>query len=219
MKLAIPAHFVQNPAKKKERHMTIHLKTQTKPAIFLDRDGTINVDTSYPHKVEDFSFEQGAVDGLKELSALPYMLIITTGQSGIGRGYFTEDQFEAFMRHMLDQLRSHGVEIDAVYHCPHHPEEAIGNYRQNCDCRKPKAGMIDQAVADFRKRGIEIDLRNSFVIGDKTDDGKMGNVAGCRSILVRRGKKGLDGKYVCRWAYEAENLLDAALWIKNHTLT
>ena len=189
----------------------------SKPAIFLDRDGTINVDKGYTYRPEDLAFEEGAIEGLKVLASLPYLLVVTTGQSGIGRGYYTEEQFHTFMAAMQDALRTYGVVFDAVYFCPHHPEKALGEYRLDCSCRKPKTGMIDQAVADFSRRGIAIDLKNSFVIGDKTDDGKMGNLAGCRSILVRcpSGKQGQDSNHLCTWAYEADTLLDAALWICN----
>ncbi len=190
----------------------------TKPAVFLDRDGTINVDKDYTYRLEDLVFETGAIEGLQILSTLPYLLIITTGQSGIGRGYYTEEQFNLYMQAMQEHLHAHGVAFDAVYHCPHHPEKALGDYRVDCACRKPKTGMIDRATTEFRKRGIEIDLTNSFVIGDKTDDGKMGNLAGCRSILVRcpSGKQGKDNNHQCTWAYEADTLFEAALWIKNH---
>lgn len=190
-----------------------------KPALFLDRDGTINVDNGYTYRVEDFQFEARAIEGLRLLATLPYLLIITTGQSGIGRGYYSEEDYKRFTDHLLAELKKHGVTIDATYHCPHHPEKGIGTYKIDCLCRKPKAGMIDQAVSDFRKQGIEIDVPNSFVIGDKTDDGKMGNNAGCRSILVRcpSGKKGLDGNHTCTWSYEADNLYHAAQWLQHIT--
>ncbi|MDP1835732.1 MAG: HAD family hydrolase [Chlamydiales bacterium] len=175
-------------------------------AIFLDRDGTINKDSNYTYRIEDLQFEDGAIEGLKLLSSLPYLLIITTGQSGIGRGYYTENDFHKFMTHLSQQLEDHGVSFDAIYFCPHEP-------KANCACRKPKTGMILQAILDFRSKGIEIDLPNSIVIGDKTDDGKMGNHAGCRSILVRTGNGGKDGNHECVWAHEADNLLHAAQWV------
>lgn len=188
-------------------------------ALFLDRDGTINVDGpgGYTHRIEDFCFEKGAVKGLQLLATLPYLLIVTTGQSGIGRGYYSEQDFHRYMEHMRDELKRQGVQFDAIYFCPHHPKHAVGDYKIDCACRKPKAGMIQQAVSDFKAQGITIDLHNSFVIGDKTDDGKMGNLAGCRSILVRcpSGKQGKDGNHTCEWSYEAENLLEAAHWIQS----
>lgn len=178
-----------------------------KPAIFLDRDGTINVDNGYTYRVEDLEFEQGAVEGLKVLANLPYLLIVTTGQSGIEKGYYSESDFHVFMKHLKDQLAAHSIKFDAIYFCPHESTSA-------CKCRKPQVGMISQAVEDLAAEGITIDLENSFVIGDKTDDGKLGNNIGCQSILVRQGKKGLDGNHECSWSYQAEDLLDAALWIR-----
>ena len=147
---------------------------------------------------------------------LPYLLIVTTGQSGIGRGYYSVGQFQEFMDHLTTQLSPHHVRFDAVYFCPHHPTKALPPFNEDCQCRKPKAGMIEQAVEDFAKKGIKIDLKRSFVIGDKTDDGKMGNNAGCRTILVTSsaGKAGRDGNHSCEWDYQAQDLYDAACYIQ-----
>lgn len=188
-----------------------------RPAVFLDRDGTLTCDApgGYTYRVDDFAFEEGAVEGLKLLQQQGFLLIITTGQSGIGRGFYGEHDYEVFTRHLLNQLKQAGVIIDAVYHCPHHHEKGIGVYKIDCSCRKPKTGMIDQAVTDFTNRKIAIDLSRSYVVGDKTDDGEMGNRAGCFAILVKcaTGKRGQDGHYDCQWDFEAANLLEAASWI------
>ncbi len=184
-------------------------------AIFLDRDGTITVDIpgGYTYKIEDLKFEEGAIEGLRMLK--DYLLIITTGQSGIGRGLYSDEQYHLFSEAMLKVLKQEGISIAATYYCSHHPEKGLGEYRVHGMCREAKTGMIEQAVREFQDRGIDIELSSSFVIGDKTDDGLMGNRAGCRSILVRcpSGKKGEDGHYICHWDYTANNLQDAAQWI------
>jgi len=181
-------------------------------AIFLDRDGTINVDKEYIYKVEDFEFEEGAVKGLKILQSLGYQLIIITGQSGIGRGYYSEEDYHKFMDHMHLQLARHNLLIDGEYFCSHHPEKGIGKYKIDCNCRKPKTGMLEQAVKDF-----DIDLKESWVIGDKTDDIEMGRIASCKTILVKTGKAGKDGNYKVSPDYIVNNLEESAKIIKNET--
>lgn len=184
---------------------------------FLDRDGTVTVDIpeGYTHRIEDFAFEEGAIEGMRHLQEQGFLLVITTGQSGIGRGYYTEEQYRAFMDHLDAQLKEAGINLSGIYHCPHHPTKAQDEYRIACGCRKPKPGMIQQAVQHLRERDIEVDLEGSYVFGDKTDDGMMANVAGCRAVLVRceSGKKGEDGTYSCTWSHEADNLEEAARWV------
>lgn len=143
-------------------------------AVFLDRDGTINYDYGYVHEIKKFKFLPNAVDALEELSKSRYKIIVTTNQSGIGRGYFTEQDFLKLSRHMVGCLQEKNARIDAVYYCPHSPEE-------NCACRKPKIAMILAAKKDF---GIALD--KSFVIGDKSEDIAFGRNAGCRTILITK---------------------------------
>ena len=177
-------------------------------AIFLDRDGTINVDTGYTYKIEDLKFEEGAVEGLKLLQGSGFKLIIVTGQSGIGRGYYTEEYYHRFMQHMRSELRRKGVNIERDYFCPHHPEKGKGKYRVDCECRKPKIRMLKMAASDFG-----LDLSRCWVVGDKTDDIEMGRRANCRTVLVRTGKGGKDGNFKVTPEYTADNLLDAARYI------
>jgi len=186
-----------------------------KPVIFLDRDGTITVDEhGYTHKVEDFAFEQGAVRGLQKLQGKGYLLIMVTGQAGIGRGYYTEDDFRKFNDKLFSELRLNNIEIDAVYFCPHHPTAGKGVYLLDCNCRKPKTGMIEQAISEFKEKGIEIDIENSYVVGDKTDDAKLGNNANIKSVLVMTGNGGKDGRHPdCSCVYKAKDLNDFADWI------
>jgi len=145
-------------------------------AVFLDRDGVINVEKEYLHTIEAFEFIDGVFEACNHFQHLGYKLVIVTNQSGIGRGYYTEDDFETLTLWMLKQFRKHGVLIDAVYHCPHIPDAA-------CSCRKPNPGMLLQAAQEHN-----IDLSDSWMIGDKESDIIAAKTAGVsHTILVRSG--------------------------------
>ncbi|MBW2984842.1 HAD family hydrolase [Candidatus Woesearchaeota archaeon] len=146
-------------------------------AVFLDRDGVLNEDPGYVHKVEHFKLFPGVIEGLKLLK--DFKLIIITNQSGIGRGYYSEDDFHNFNNHLVDELKKCGIKIEKTYYCPHHPDD-------KCDCRKPSIKLLNKAVDEFN-----IDLKESWVIGDHPHDIKMGKTAGCKAIymLTGHGKK------------------------------
>jgi len=129
-----------------------------KKIIYLDRDGVINKDFGYVYKQENFHFIDGVFEACKEFLALGFEIIIITNQSGIGRGYYTKKDFEILTSYMLSEFQKHKIDILKVYFCHHAPEE-------NCQCRKPKTGMILQSLNDF-----SIDLKNSWLIGDKLSD-------------------------------------------------
>lgn len=150
--------------------------------IFLDRDGTINVEKSYLYKWEDFEFEKNAIEGLKELKNLGYEFIVVTNQSGIGRGYYTEEDLVALNNQMTEKLKEFGVEILECFYCPHHPEKGIGKYKVDCNCRKPNPGMLLEGIKKY-----DVDIENSFMIGDKKGDLEAGKKAGLKSILVLTG--------------------------------
>ena len=133
-------------------------------AIFLDRDGTINIDHGYVHQIDDFQFIDGVIDALLALKKKGYLLVLVTNQSGIARGYFSEDQFLQLTEWFDWSLADRGVDFDGIYYCPHHPE-GKGEYREDCDCRKPKAGMFTQAIRD-----LNIDPAQSIMVGDKLED-------------------------------------------------
>lgn len=155
-----------------------------RPAAFLDRDGVINVERDYVHRIEDFTYLPNAIEGLRGLQRQGYLLIVATNQAGIGRGYYSEQQFEALTNHMTQTLAVAGVTIDDVYHCPHHPTMGIGQYHVECDCRKPKPGMLLRAAKD-----LCVDLAKSVLIGDKTSDIAAGRAAAVgQCILVRSGQ-------------------------------
>ena len=122
--------------------------------VFLDRDGTINEEVSYLHKVEDFRFLPGVVEGMKRLYDSGFTLVVLTNQAGIGRGYYTEKDAENVHRFMREALAKEGVTLSGIYYCPHHPE-AIPPYKVDCPCRKPKAGLFYQAEWDLLLRGKE----------------------------------------------------------------
>ncbi|ELY3737840.1 D-glycero-beta-D-manno-heptose 1,7-bisphosphate 7-phosphatase [Cronobacter sakazakii] len=154
------------------------------PAIFLDRDGTINIDHGYVSEIDRFEFIDGVIDAMRELKAMGFALVLVTNQSGIARGKFTEAQFEQLTEWMDWSLADRGVDLDGIYYCPHHPEGAVEEFCQNCDCRKPQPGMLISA-RDF----LHIDMAASYMVGDKLEDMQAGAAAGVGTkVLVRTGK-------------------------------
>ncbi|BBA53153.1 D-glycero-beta-D-manno-heptose 1,7-bisphosphate 7-phosphatase [Fusobacterium varium] len=153
-----------------------------KKAILLDRDGTINVEKDYLHKVEDFEFEKNVVEALKIFSSLGYTMAVVTNQSGIARGYYTEDDLKKLNEYIKKELEKHGVIIEKFYYCPHHPENGIGKYKIDCICRKPNTGMLDEAIKEFN-----IDRTSSFMVGDTIADIDAGSRAGLTPVLVKTG--------------------------------
>ena len=150
-------------------------------AIFLDRDGTINVEKDYIYKSEDLVFEEGTIEALKTFKNLGYILIVVSNQSGIARGYFTEKDLNIFNNNMNEILKKNGVEITEFYCCPHHPD-GIGEYKKVCECRKPNNKMIEEAIKKY-----SIDREKSYMIGDKTSDIGAGLKSNLKTVLVKTG--------------------------------
>lgn len=149
--------------------------------LFLDRDGTLIVDKSYMHKVEDLEIIPEALTALKNLSKLNYAIVLITNQSGIARGKYNEEQFWIFQKAFEKQLKSHGVTLDAVYFCPHHDEKGtIPEYTIVCECRKPKPGMLLNAQKD-----LNLDLEESWMVGDKDEDVMTGQKLGLNTVRIR----------------------------------
>ncbi|PYB68805.1 D,D-heptose 1,7-bisphosphate phosphatase [Thermoplasma sp. Kam2015] len=147
---------------------------ELRKTLFVDRDGTINRDCPYCHRVEDLYIYDDAVDLIRRYEEKEYRIIIVTNQSGIRRGYFSYDEFFRFNGALVDYLRKRGVIVSATYFCPHMPED-------NCPCRKPARGLIDEALSDFR-----IDMGGSIVVGDREDiDGALANNTGLPFILLK----------------------------------
>lgn len=148
-------------------------------AVFLDRDGVINVDHGYVSTWEQFEFLAGVPEALRELQDAGYLLIVVSNQSGIGRGYYSESDLHTLNQAIAEHLDSTlGVTLSGFYHCPHHPTEAEGGFRQQCDCRKPAPGMIQQAVLDHG-----IDVKTSLLVGDKDSDIEAGRAAGVARLF------------------------------------
>ncbi len=150
-------------------------------AVFLDRDGTINIDKGYMYKIEDVEFLPGAIEALRMLQEAGYLLIIITNQSGIARGYYTEKDFEELNDYMKAELMTQGVKISGVYYCPHLPNGEVERYRKVCTCRKPATGLFERAVQDF-----DIDLSASYAIGDKERDCSICLDTECKGFLIGR---------------------------------
>lgn len=158
--------------------------TDKVPAIFLDRDGTMNVDHGYVHEIDNFQFIEGAIEAMQELKKMGYALVMVTNQSGIARGMFSEDTFMQLTEWMDWSLADRDVDLDGIYFCPHHPEATVEEYRQQCDCRKPAPGMLLAA-----QKELNIDMAASYMVGDKIDDMLAGKAAGVGiKVLVRSGK-------------------------------
>ena len=151
-------------------------------AIFLDRDGTLVEPRHYPARPADLVLYAGVGAELRRLQDAGFRLIVVTNQSGVARGYYTEDDLALMHAHLRRELARDGVRLDAVYHCPHHPDGAVPTFARLCDCRKPAPGLLLCAAAD-----LGLDPRRSWLVGDILDDIEAGNRAGCRTVLVDLG--------------------------------
>lgn len=162
-------------------HLPIHPSTGTKPALFLDRDGVINIEKNYLYKIEDFEFVEGIFDLCRHYEQQGYLIIVVTNQSGIARGYYGEEDFATLTAWMKERFEQEGVTITHVYHCPHHPQIS-----GPCQCRKPHPGMLNDAVQTYR-----IDAAASLLVGDAERDIEAAVTAGVakRYLYVHDGHK------------------------------
>lgn len=173
-------------------------------AIFLDRDGVINVDKNYVHKISDFEFIEGSVAALKNFKEMGYKLIIITNQSGIGRGFYTIEDYKKLKKEIDRSIKVAGIKIDAEYFCPHSPDD-------RCRCRKPGTYLIEKAVKRFN-----IDISESYFVGDKTSDIRAGKDAGLKSVLVKTGKAGKDKRYYVNPDFMFDDLSAFSTHLKNN---
>jgi D-glycero-D-manno-heptose 1,7-bisphosphate phosphatase len=150
----------------------------TNAALFLDRDGVINVDHDYVYRIENVEFIPGIFDLVHTARDAAYKIIIVTNQSGIGRGYYTEAQFHVLMQWMRQRFEERGGRIDGIYFCPFHPDHGVGDYKQESNFRKPGPGMLLQAQKDH-----DLDLARSIFIGDKPSDMEAGKRAGVGTLI------------------------------------
>ena len=177
-------------------------------ALFLDRDGVVNEEVGYLHRADEVRFVAGIFSLCRTAAALGYRLIVVTNQAGIARGYYSETDFEALMQFMRCELHGEGVELDAVYYCPFHPEHGVGKYRQEHEDRKPGTGMLRRGAREF---GVE--LSESVLVGDRCSDVGAANAAGLRQAFLISGTEvdGCGGEYV-----RVESLAEVERWLVEH---
>jgi D-glycero-D-manno-heptose 1,7-bisphosphate phosphatase len=151
-------------------------------AVFIDRDGTISEEVGYINHVSRFRLFPYAPAAIKRLNENGWLAIVITNQAGVARGYFSEDTIQAVHDAMTNELKSNGAQLDAVYYCAHHPSVGEPPYRFDCDCRKPKPGLISRAAKNF-----DIDLKKSWMVGDRYSDVELARNAGVKSMFVLSG--------------------------------
>ncbi len=153
-------------------------------AVFLDRDGVITKEPPYyAHKIDQLELIPNSAEAIRLLNESGFKVIVVSNQAGVARGYYQEKDIKIYNNEMKRQLEEKGARIDAIYYCPHHPGAAIEKYKIDCECRKPKPGMLTQA-----KKILYLNLKHSFLVGDKMSDIEAGYRAGCKTILVLTGQ-------------------------------
>ena len=152
-------------------------------AAFIDRDGVLNEERAFVHRIEDFVFLPGAIEALRARESAGYRRVVVTNQSGIARGLYTEADYQRLTDQVRERLRGEGVTLDAIEYCPHLPDAPLPEYRRACECRKPAPGMLLAAI-----RSLDLDPAGSFLVGDRLTDVQAGRAAGIgRCFLVRTG--------------------------------
>jgi D-glycero-D-manno-heptose 1,7-bisphosphate phosphatase len=151
-------------------------------AVFIDRDGTLSEEVGYINHPERFRLFPYAGQAIKHLNENGWLAIVTTNQAGVARGYFAEEMIETVHQGMRDELQKSGAHLDAIYYCAHHPSMGEPPYRLDCDCRKPKPGLITRAANEF-----DLDLKNSWMVGDRYSDIQLARNAGVKSAFVLSG--------------------------------
>ena len=183
----------------------------TTPAVFLDRDGTLVEEAGYLDRLERMVLLPYSIDAVRLLNRAGYRVVVVTNQAGVAHGHFTEEFVRGLHQHLAERFRVGGALIDAFYYCPHLPAARVEAYRSECECRKPKPGMVLRA-----QRDLGLDLRRSFIVGDQWSDLGLGHAAGVKTILVRTGygpsvealpRDGITADIV------VDTLMDAVSWI------
>lgn len=174
-----------------------------KIAVFLDRDGTINVEAGYIRELDNLVLMPGAAEAIRRLNERGVPVMLATNQSGPARGYYPEAWVHALHERLVSLLAAQGARLDDLYYCPHLPDGTVPAYTQACRCRKPEPGMLEDAAS---KHGI--DLTRSYMIGDKATDVEVGQRVGARTVLLRSGygEQVLDGSY--QWTVQADHVAD-----------
>jgi D-glycero-D-manno-heptose 1,7-bisphosphate phosphatase len=201
-----------------KRHGGFFNRMKNHTAIFLDRDGTINEEVGYLDSIDKLKLFSNTAKAIRLINESGMKTIVITNQSGVARGYFTEDFVRTVHSHIQKLLQEKGAVIDAYYYCPHHPTDGIGVYLQSCVCRKPEAGMLIKASHE-----MDIDLTCSYTVGDMLKDIQVAGKVGAKGVLVKTGyglntiEKDLmlESAGIIQPHYIAENILDAVKWIMN----
>jgi D-glycero-D-manno-heptose 1,7-bisphosphate phosphatase len=186
-----------------------------KPAVFIDRDGTINEQMGYVNHVNRFIILPGVLQAIRMLNRHGFLVLVISNQSGVARGYYSLDLVKTLHLLLVTRVREKKGNIDGIFFCPHHPEGSVREFSRDCNCRKPKTGLIQQACESF-----EIDLQRSYVVGDMYTDIELAHRAGITGVMVKTGYGLGEIEYILpqktvRPAHIAEDLLDAARWILN----
>jgi len=185
-----------------------------KRAVFLDRDGTINEDVNYLNHPDQIELISGSAEGIKLLNDNGFTVVVITNQSGVARGIIEEEKLPLIKDRLCSLLEEKYARIDGYYYCPHYPKGKVEKYAFKCGCRKPEPGMLKQASED-----LDIDLKGSYVVGDKACDIALGKNVGALSILVKTGYGESEAKNCEPFPdHTAENLFDAAQWIIKNNL-
>lgn len=184
-----------------------------KPAVFLDRDGTINEQMGYINHESRFHLLPGVGEAIRKLNEADIPVVVVTNQSGLARGYFPENLLDYVHEYMRKELARQGAHVDSIYICPHHPEAKEERFRKNCSCRKPGKGLFIQAAED-----LDLDLSSSYVVGDRWSDLESAANCGAAGILVLTGYGRGELKYIGEMrsiqpAKVAEDLISAVDWI------
>jgi len=183
-----------------------------RPAVFIDRDGTLTEEVGYVNHPRRLRLLPRSAEAIRRLNAAGVPAVVVTNQSGVARGYFSPNILESVNATLIELLKDAGASLDGVYVCPHHPTEGEPPFRADCDCRKPRPGLLRRAAAD-----LDLDLGASVMVGDKASDVETAPAVGARSVLV------LTGYGLGEWEYHrsrfrvapdhvAEDLLDAVEW-------
>jgi D-glycero-D-manno-heptose 1,7-bisphosphate phosphatase len=184
-----------------------------RPAVFLDRDGTLTEEVGYVNHPSRLRLLPRAGEAVRRLNAAGVPAVVVTNQAGIARGYFNEDVLHAVNAELRAQLAREGAYLDALYFCAHHPSEGVPPFRRQCDCRKPKPGLLLRAAAE-----LDLDLGRSVMIGDKASDLEVGPAVNARGVLVLTGYgrgewEYQPEKFLVRPDHVARDLLDAVEWV------
>lgn len=183
-------------------------------AVFVDRDGVLIIDPPhYAHRLDQLNFYPRVEEAIKILNENGFLVVVVTNQNGVAIGYYNEEDVKLFHQAMKEKLKEKGAYIDAIYYCPHHPEAKVEKYRLDCDCRKPNPGMLLKAAEEH-----DIDLKQSFMIGDKCSDIEAGIRAGCKKTILVKTGHGMNNLNKCSYDYEVNNIYEVACLIEDYIL-